>query len=245
MADGGVLTDRASLVRAFYRLTATSASNPALIEQDGSNTLEAVYQFLQYGLWDAQAFLMDAGLSSHWITTSSTLATWLGTEAANGGRYIALPADFLRLAGDQFTSALHYPDGTRWGTLCDYLDGREARGDYYWLRGSGPATPDVWNLWIARSANPPSTLVCDYHHRHATLADTTVVDFPTEHRALPVAFAADRAMNDAWLPGDMTMQAKISANLSKQKQEAQRRVRLSRGPKQMRTNRTGATHWWA
>lgn len=245
MADGGVLTDRASLVRAFYRLTATSATNPALIEHDGSATLEAVYQFLQYGLWDAQAFLMDAGLSSHWITTSAALSSWSGSDSTTGGRYQALPADFMRLAGDLHTSALHYPDGTRWGTYCDYLDGRTARGDYYWLRAAGTSSPDVWNLWIAPSASPQSTLVADYHHRHATLADGTTIDFPTEFRALPVAFAADRAMTDAWLPGDMEMQAKISSNLAKLKKEAQRRVRLSRGPKKIRTNRTGATHWWA
>lgn len=242
MPDGGVLTTRDSLVRAFYRLTGTSATNPALIEHDGANTLEAVYQFLQYGLWDAQAFLMDAGLVNRWVTTSSALTPFLGAEADDGGRYIALPADFLKLAGDDYESALRYPNGTKWGHLIDFEDRHRHRGNCYWLQGDGA---NLWRLWIARGASPPSTMVCDYHHRLATLADATTVDFPTEHRALPVAFAADRAMTDAWLPGDQEMQAKIAKNLIGQKREAQRRVRLHLGPKKMRIRRSGATHHWA
>lgn len=241
MADGGVLTDRASLARAFYRLTGTSSTNPALIEQDGSNTLEAVYQFLQYGLWDAQEFLIDSGLVGRWVTTSSTLS-FSGADATDGGKYAALPADFLRLAGDQYDSALRTPDGTKWGSLIDWQDRRTRSRDCYYLQST---TSNVWRLWITPGSSPPSTLVADYHHLLGTLADSTTVEFPTQHRALPVAFAADRAMTDAWLPGDMEMQAKIASNLIKQKQEAQRRVRLSHAPKRVRSHRSGATHWWS
>ena len=76
------------------------------------------------------------------------------------------------------------------------------------------------------------------------MADGTTIDFPTQFRALPVAFAADRAMHDAWLPGDMEMQAKIKSNLTDQKKEVTRRMRMNDGPKRMRIYRSGASHWW-
>lgn len=240
MADGGVLTARASLARAFYRLTATSSTNPALIEQDGSETLEAVYQFLQYGIWDAQEWMLDCGLKGYWVKTSSTLS-FSGADATDGGRYVALPSDFMRLAGDRYDSALRSPGGTRWGRLIDFEDRRTRSRDCYWLQTT---TSNTWRLWITPGSSPPSDLVADYHYLHATLADATTVEFPTQHRALIVAFAADRAMSDAWLPGDEGMQAKIAANLMKQKREADRRVRLSHGPKKRRMRSTGATHWW-
>src|SRR3990167_10811851 len=95
-----IYTDRASLARGFYRLTATSSTNPALIEKD-STTLQAVYQFLQYGLWDAQAWLIDCGMGDRWVSVSSAL-TWSGADASDGGRYVSLPSDFLRAIGDEY-----------------------------------------------------------------------------------------------------------------------------------------------
>src|SRR3989304_1123091 len=82
MAD--VLTDRASLARAFYRLTATSSTNPGLIEHD-SSTLETLYQYLQYGAWDAQEYMIDSGFTDRWLTTSSAL-TFSGAAAPGGAR---------------------------------------------------------------------------------------------------------------------------------------------------------------
>lgn len=233
-----VLTDRASLARAFYRLTATSATNPALIEHD-SSSLETLYQYLQYGAWDAQEYMIDAGLGATWVTTSSTL-TFSGADST-GGKYVALPSDFLRLAGDDEASALRQPGGTRWGLLIPFEERRRAYGNKYWLQGDGA---NLWRIWLARGASPPSDLVCDYHHRLATLADSTAVDFPTQHRALIVAFAADRAQTDSWLPGDMEMQAKIASNLVKLKKEVMRRARVTDGPKRMKIYRSGSTHWW-
>lgn len=234
-----VLTDRASLARAFYRLTATSATNPALIEHDGSS-LETLYQYLQYGLWDAQEFMLDCGLLNRWVTVSSTLS-FSGSDASNGGRYAALPADFIRLAGDGINSALHSPNGTTWGHLIDWMDRRRAGPSSYWLEST---TSNVWRLWVGPGASPPSDLVADYHHQLGTLADSTTVEFPSQHRGLIVAFAADRAMSDSWLPGDEAMQLKIAANLAKQKKEAERRTRLSHGPKKRRIHKSGATHYW-
>lgn len=231
-----ILTDRSSLKRAFFRLTATSDDNPTLIEND-ADTLEAVYQFLQYGAWDAQAYLIDTGMGDRWVTTSAALS-WSGSDASDGGRYSALPSDFLRMAGDSSFSALWVPGASapRWGTLIPFEYRWDAYGDLYWLMNS--------YLWIARGANPPTGLKMDYHHKLATLADSTTVDFPTEHVGLIVAYAAARAMNDAWLPGDMEMRAKIESNLQKQQREAARRNRRAAAPRTMRTTRTiGATHW--
>ncbi|MCR4338643.1 MAG: hypothetical protein NUW01_02025 [Gemmatimonadaceae bacterium] len=232
MAD--VLTDRASLARGFYRLTATSNTNPALIEHD-STSLEAVYQFLQYGLWDAQEYMIDSGMTDRWVTTSSALS-FSGADSTDGGRYVSLPSDFLRLAGDEKRSALRYPTGQRWGVLGDFDDRHRYRGNVYWLQNE--------KLWVAPGASPPSTLVMDYHHQLATLADSTTVDFPTQHRALIVAYAAERASNDAWLPGGMEQAAMISANLLKRQREAKRRARRTDGPKKMKRRASAGTHWW-
>src|SRR3972149_2625074 len=113
MAD--VLTDRASLARAFYRLTATSSTNPGLIEHD-SSTLETLYQYLQYGAWDAQEYMIDSGFTDRWLTTSSAL-TFSGSDASGGGRDASLPSPLLRLAGEEHRSALRYPHRRRRGGL--------------------------------------------------------------------------------------------------------------------------------
>lgn len=237
-----VLTDRASLRRAFFRLTATSADNQALKENDDS-TLEAVYQFLQYGLWDAQAWLIDCGLADRWVSVSAAL-TWSGADGTDGGRYAALPSDFLRAIGDDTHSCLRVPGSSRWGAQVDFRDRWEAGSDRYWFQNE--------KLWISKGSVPPSGLCLDYHHRLPTLVDTTTgppavdgtVDFPVEHRPLIVAFATERAQSDAWLPGDMEMQAKIQSNLNKRKNEAWRRIRRTSGPRKLNMGRTyPLTHW--
>ena len=64
------LTDRDSLERAFYRLVNTDATDDALTEHDDGETLEAVYQALQSGVWDAQEWLIHSGLRGRWLTAS-------------------------------------------------------------------------------------------------------------------------------------------------------------------------------
>lgn len=229
-----VLTDLASLRRAFFRLTATDENDPALIEQDVSD-LEAVDQFLQYGAWDAQAFLIDNGMADRWVTTSAALS-WSGADASDGGRYTSLPSDFLRLAGDDQNSALRVPGGRRWGLLIDFENRWVARGDCYWLMND--------QLWIAYAASPPTGLKMDYHHKLATLAVGTTVDFPAEHAGLIVGYAGGHAMNEAWLPEDEVMRARIVSKLGAHQKEAQRRIRRTAKPRTMKTSRTqGATHW--
>ena len=229
-----VLTNLASMQRAFYRLTDTAADDDSLIEHDGS-TLEALNQFLQYGLNDAQDYMMDCGLSDRWGSQATAITSWSGTEANNGGRYKALESDFFRLSGDDVTSALRKIDGTRWGHLVDFRDRFKVRGNRYWLQGT--------NLWIARGASPPASLIYDYHPRLPTLSSDTV-DFPSEDRPLIVAYAAERAMQDSWLPGGEEMLVKIQANRRACEQRAFRRTRRTRTMRKLRPKPTVGTPYY-
>ena len=229
-----VLTNLASMQRAFYRLTDTAADDDSLIEHDAS-TLEAVNQFLQYGLNDAQDYMIDCGLSDRWVSQATAITSWSGTESGDGGRYKALESDFFRLSGDDMTSALRKTDGTRWGHLVDFRDRFRVRGNRYWLQGT--------NLWIARGASPPASLIYDYHHRLPTLSSDTV-DFPTEDRPLVVAYAAERAMQDSWLAGGEEMMVKIQANRRACEQRAFRRTRRSRTMRKLRPKPTIGTHYF-
>ena len=229
-----VLTNLASMQRAFYRLTDTASDDDSLIEHDDS-TLEGVNQFLQYGLNDAQDYMMDCGLSDRWVSQATAITSWSGTESDDGGRYKALESDFFRLSGDDMTSALRKIDGTRWGHLVDFRDRFKVRGNRYWLQGE--------NLWIARGASPPASLIYDYHHRLPTLSSATV-DFPSEDRPLIVAFAAERAMQDSWLPGGEEMMVKIQATRRACEQRAFRRPRRSRTMRKLRPKPTVGTHYF-
>ena len=178
---------------------------------------------------------MDCGLSDRWVSQATAITSWSGTEANNGGRYKALESDFFRLSGDDVTSALRQIDGTRWGHLVDFRDRFRVRGNRYWLQGT--------NLWIARGASPPASLIYDYHHRLATLSSATV-DFPSEDRPLIVAFAAERAMQDSWLPGGDEMLMKIQANRQACERRAFRRTRRSRTMRKLRPKPTIGTHYF-
>jgi len=229
-----VLTNLASLQRAFYRLTDTASDDDSLIEHD-STTLEAVNQFLQYGANDAQDYLMDCGLSDRWVKQQGPITSWSGSDSADGGRYVSLSSDFFRLSGDDYTSALREADGTRWGQLMDFRDRFRVRGNRYWLQNE--------QLWIARGANPPTSLIMDYHFRLPTLSSGTV-DFPTEDRPLIVAYAAKRAMEDSWLPGGPEMEQKISRKVDTCEKRAFRRSRRSRMQRKLRPKPTIGTHYF-
>ena len=229
-----VLTDLASMQRAFYRRTDTESGDDALIEHDDT-TLEAVNQFLQYGLNDAQDYLMDCGLSDRWVSVATAITSWSGSDTEDGGRFKDLESDFFRFAGDDKTSALREIDGTRWGVLVDARDRFRVRGNKYYLLNE--------QLWLARAASPPTSLIYDYHARIATLSSSTV-DFPSEDRPLIVAYAAERAMNDSWLPGDKEMEMKIANNVRACKASAFRRTRRSRKQRRLRPTPILGTHWY-
>ncbi len=235
------LTDRASILRAFYRLTGTSGDDGAMTQYDDT-TLEGVYNLLQHGVWDAQLFLIQLGEEARWLKTETLTSSWSGADATDGGRYTALPSNFLRLAGDEEQSALHYPNGRPWGRLIEFRDRRRAGINCYWLQGDDDGgDPD--NLWISRGSAPPSTLEIDHHFEHPTLADGTTVHFPKEHRPLIPAFAAERAIGESWLPIGEKGRQIIDVNLTKLKRKARSQVRRSQQPRKIRRPTT-LGRWW-
>lgn len=237
------LTDRASLLRAFFRLVNSGPQDEALTEHDANDeAYEGVYLLLEEGAWDAQHWMIEAGWSDRWLTTvdfpdhggTGADSDWQGADSTDGGRWAALPEDFLRLAGDRKVSALHEPDGTRWGKLMDHRDRFRVTGNRYWLQGE--------DLWIASGASPPSDLKLDYHQRIA-VEDNETVDFPAADRKLIVAFAAAHGMEENWLPGGDEMKQSILKNLERRMRQSWKRARRHAGPRKMRPKRVVGTHW--
>lgn len=232
MADF-LLENRAALRRDFYALTGTSADDDGLNEYDVAAN-ERVHRHIQAGLWDAQEYVLAHADPERWLSTSPALSF---TTQADGSQRAALPSDFLRLAGDEKQSALWHGNGVRWGNLVDASRRTRAYGSQYWLQGE--------YLYVARGGSPPSGLVMDYHHRHAVLEDdTTALDFPVTDRSLIVAFAADHAKHEAWLPGGPEMLAKIQNNLGQRKLDAWRRARRTRSPQRRHAPDVTGSHWF-
>ena len=220
-----MLTDRASLLRAYFRLVDSSLDDDDMIEHDGS-TLEGAYEALQGGLEDARLFMVGEGAESQWIKTTAALSvTGSGLD-----RVAALPADFMRLYGRDGKSALWYGAGLRWGQLVDSQE-RFLSGNGYYVEGTG--TAGLKQLHFLPHAAIPASLFADYVSRPATLADSTTVDFPEEDRALIPAFAAIRATAEAWYTGDSLEETRLVRHLDALKRRASRRVRVSRAPKQV------------
>lgn len=237
---GFLLDSRAALLRQFYAHLGTSATDTALSEHDAESG-EQAHRLLQFGLWNAQAYLIECGKGDRWRTTSSALATWTGADDTDGGRYTSL-ADggyftrFLRLAGDDENSALRDPDGTQWGKEISERDRFKVRGNYYYLLGDD-------QLWLARGADPSATLVADYYQRHALLAADTVIDFPVELTPLIALEAAELALADNWPGVDSEHKAEIREGLKNWRNRAAK-SRRSRTPKRMRARPTLGTRFW-
>ncbi len=234
---GYLVADRAALRRRFFVMVGSSSTDESLIEQD-QETLEQANYYLMHGIWRAQAYMIGQGYSG-WRATQvyGTGGTaWSGSDAVDGGRYAALPAAFIKLNGDQFRSALRVVSSPheRWGTLIpddDLLP--DAYGPHYAIRGTGSHDGQIW---LARAASPPEALVMDYFAKHAVLtADTgdgSAVDLPDECAPLAVAYAADLASGDSWLPGGPEMVERIALRLQKAEDDANRWISsLSRAPK--------------
>ena len=218
----------AEVRNAFYRLLGTSSTDQAFIEHDTS-TLEALYQHLTTGAWRAQRFLISAGMSDRWRKRSSAIS-WTGTEAADGGRYVALStlaADFLRLSGDLRRSSLVEADGRRWGSQVEAEDDA-LRGDRFYLKNN--------QLWITKGASPPTTLYLDYHYRHPEVtSSTTTFDFPVDAMPLLVAEAASGALDESWVSGGQEMRQAVERNLERQRVNAKDVARQTREPRRMKS----------
>ena len=235
-----MLTDRASLVREFYRLTNTDANDTDLTEHDDS-ALEGVYQLLQQGADDAQQFLIDQGMQGLWAKDSAALSF---TDPGDGtGQYVAMPSDFLRLISDENRSGLRKTNGYTWGAEIRYEDRFRFRGNFFYLRGD-PTVEGGVRLHLTPTAAPPSGLVAEYIGQVATLVDGTDVDFPAPMRGLIAAFAAQRAAHMSWFPGDGQAIQLIDRYLKHEKMQAVRRARLSGTPKKATTRPIMGDHWF-
>ena len=79
------LTDRASMLRALFRLIDTDTGDGAVTEYDGPMH-EGVLLLIQQGAEDAQSYMLGAG-STWWIETSAALAF---TPEPDGRQYTEL-----------------------------------------------------------------------------------------------------------------------------------------------------------
>lgn len=222
------LTSVALILRTFYRLVGSSSSDPSLVA-NGEAADEVAYGLLTRGCRNAQQWMLDNGYSG-WQVRSSALS-WSGGDDTVGGRYSALPSDFLRAFGDKKVSALEEADGKRWGQQTeDENDWWE--GDYWYLREE--------ELWITKRAQPPSTLYLRYHHRHPVWSAGTTIDFPLLGRPLIPAEAAFLATGEEWFVGDagQVMGARNAA-----RDEVRRHMRRTHEPRQLKRPSRYGNRW--
>lgn len=235
-----VLTNRVLLLNEFFRLVNADASDADLTEHDDS-TLEGAYQLLQAGCFDAQLYLIDCGAGSRWAKASSALSF----SGSDPDKFAALPADFLRLEATERRTGLR--SGTiSWGRMIPFERRFEFNGNYFYIRGNEAASALEGDLrvYVTIGAAVPSGLVADYFYRHATLGDSTTVDFPEEDRQLIPAFAAYRASFQSWFSGGQEEKLAIQTNLDFCKQQAWRRSRFSRQPKEVPVSPLVGERWY-
>jgi len=227
-----LLTDRASALRAFFRLVNADSTDEDMTEHDNS-TLEGAYEALDVGAARAQLFLIGIGMGSQWRTIGSALSV----SGSDPNRKAALPADFLQLEADpkQYVSGLRYSTGLPWGMEVTENTGRRAIGNYYWIEWDATPATDLAYVHFARGAAVPTTLLPYYYRRLDTLADGTNIEMRADDRPLVPAYAADYAMNQAWFSGGQEQRSAITQNLASAQKEAYRRGRLTRGSRQVQT----------
>ena len=227
------LDTTAKVRNAFYRLCGTESDDTELTLQ-GEGDTEVVDLYLTDGCRNAQQWMLDMGYGG-WRKRSSVLS-WTGTDAANGGRDSTLPTDFLRAYGDERESCLHEANGNTWGAQISPERDR-LKGNLFYFRGD--------ELWLARLASPPTTLYLEYHYTHPGwdgLADGDI-DFPKRARRLIVAEAANVAKEENWLPGGPEMEMKIERALRRARSEARGYSRQTKQPRQFRKVRRVGNRW--
>jgi len=225
----------ADLVQAWYRLVGTVSSDAALTE-NAESADEVAYLCLTHGAWQAQRYLCDRGLSDRWFVRSAALS-WSGTDAADGGRYTSLPSDFLMLYGDEDRSSLVDEDFDPWGREIDAEQAHRHGAGYFYLRNE--------RLWLTIGSDPPTTLYLEYVGRHAEITAVASLDFPTDARALIVAYAAEHGMHESWLPGGVELEAKILGAVRHAETVAAGVARRSRKPRKRQAPKTIGTRYFA
>lgn len=217
-----LLTDRASILREFFRLVNADSSDEDMTEHD-SGTLEGAYEALDVGKNRAQLYLIAIGQGETWLKQGSALTV----TGSDPNRYSSLPSDFLTLDSnpDEGRSGLVYSTGIGWGCEIQPRDRGKVWGNYYWVEWS--ASSQEARVRYARGAAVPSGILPNYYYRLGTLADSTTVEMRNDDRSLIPAYAADYAKEQAWFPGGDEQRASISRNLRTAQEEARRRGRLT------------------
>lgn len=234
-----LLTDRASILREYFRLVDADSTDEDMIEHD-STTLEGAYEALDVGAARAQLYLIGIGQGAIWLTTGSTLTV----TGSDPDRYSSLPSEFLRLDSDpdQGKSGLTYPSGLEWGREIHPDDQRKVTGNYYWVEYEATPATSVHRVRYARGAAVPSSLVPKYYRRMDVLVDSTAAEMRADDRNLIPAYAADYAANQAWFAGGGEQKQAIRDHLAGCQREAFRRGRLTRRARKVRGHQpTG--HW--
>lgn len=229
------LTSVADLRDAWYRLVGSESDDDGLTDQ-GENQDDVAFLWLTHGCRAAQNYLIDYGLDYRWRKRSPALS-FQGSDATDGGRWTDLPADFLRLWGrpNQPSSALVEPNGKRWGKEINEEESSVKEGNLYYLKND--------QLWLARTANLPTVVHLEYYYRHPAINGDASIVFPIDARNLIVAYAADGAKEDGWLPGGIEMEVKITRRLVNAKREALRVARQNRQARRFRKATFYASHW--
>lgn len=226
------LDSAAKILAYFYRLVGTQASDPYLIA-NGEAQNDVAYLCLTLGCREAQRWLLDMGYAG-WRKRSAAL-TFSGSDDTVGGRYVALPTDFLRAYGSRRVSALTEANGDRWGQEVDPEE-MQKKGNFYYIQGE--------QLWLGRTALVPGpALYLDYHYQHPEWNASVTIDFNLQARSLIAAYAASIGMSENWLPGGPELELKIAQALQKAQQRARGVVRATKSPRQFRKATRLANHW--
>ena len=221
-------------VRAWYRLVGSISTDSALTDQ-GETAGDVAYIFLTRGCRAAQRLWLGFGYGG-WRQRSDAAITWSGSDATTGGRYWALPTNFLRAAGNRRKSPLVQVNGDRWGRFVED-ENEEIKGDGYSIRGE--------QLWLARNALPP-TVDLEFHYQHPVWdddLDDDDIDFPIDSRFLIVAKAADLAKSESWYVGGPEEKADLREALRDAKEEARKAVRQMRQQKRFQKKRRFGNHY--
>lgn len=222
------LDTAANCLKTFYRITGTTTSDDALVEN--SESADAVaYTCLTHGVESAQRFMIACGMTERWRTRSQAITSWSGADATDGGRYkatsgwIASGKEFMRFAGQKMNarqSSLCEANGERWGVEID-ADNDALTGDYYYIKNDA--------LWLCRGAAVPATVYVEYQYRHPEFTSSVTIDFPSDARGLVIAYAARFGSAEGWYPrADDTA---IEKNVQYWEMEARKVARRSRGPR--------------
>jgi len=216
---------------AFYRLVGSNPDDQALTDL-GEAENEVCDLALTIGFRAAQLWLLDMGYGG-WRKRSTALS-FSGSDDADGGRYVALPTDFLRAVGRDRESPLKEASGKRWGGLIEETQD-DRRGNYFYFRGE--------QLWLARAAQPPTTLYLDYHYKHPVFGDAVVLDFPVDHRWLGVAESALAASRENWFPLGDDGKRNVGEAVTSARERSRKLARQTKQPRRLRPPARFGSHW--